>query len=178
MDAGAPIEPPLFVEEQPARQWWLWLLVANFVFWVWYGFYVQIIQGRVVGSKPAPDWAWWLMAAILGVALPWLLYAVRLRFDLYPDRIVAGFVTPHFPLIRTTIKLERVESAEPVTYRPLRDYGGWGLRRSGKGIAYNMSGNRGALLTMKEGPNVLLGSRQPEHLAAAIQQALAEANRR
>jgi hypothetical protein len=111
----------------------------------------------------------------IGIALPYILSAVRLRFEVHRDRLFVGFVTPLFPLYRKAIPVGTIESAEPVTYRPILEYGGWGLRRSAKGIAYNMSGNRGVQLKMKEGRNILLGSRQPERLAAAIQQARAEA---
>lgn len=178
MDAVQPAEPPLFVEEQFARQWWLWLLVINFALWVWVGFWIQIVQGRPAGSRPAPDWVWWLLAVVLGIGLPYLLYVARLRVEVRRDLLFLGFVTPLFPLLRVPIALEKIVSAEAVTYRPLRDYGGWGIRVGSKGLAYTVSGNRGVLLKMREGRDVLIGSNEPERFALALQQALSEAQRR
>ncbi|NNE39410.1 MAG: hypothetical protein HKN14_00665 [Marinicaulis sp.] len=70
--------------------------------------------------------------------------------------------------INRVIPFSDIESAEQVTYRPLRDYGGWGFRVSGKGKAYNMRGDRGVKLTLKDGGRVLVGSQREQELAQAI----------
>ena len=36
------------------------------------------------------------------------------------------------------------------------DYGGWGLKRGKKGLAYTISGNYGIYLEMKMGKNIML----------------------
>lgn len=72
-------------------------------------------------------------------------------------------------VVRRSLPFAEIESAEAVVYRPLRDYGGWGLRVSGKGKAYNMRGNRGVQLKLKNGGNVLVGSQRPDELARFIQ---------
>lgn len=74
------------------------------------------------------------------------------------------------PLWGTRIPLSDVTSCEPRTYRPILEYGGWGVRYSpfGRGWAYNVSGNRGVHLVLSNGRRVLVGSRRPEALADAI----------
>ncbi|MFX1355554.1 MAG: hypothetical protein ACFFGP_16490, partial [Promethearchaeota archaeon] len=90
------------------------------------------------------------------------------------DKVLVRFTTPLFPLFRKTIPMEKILRAEAVTYRPLRDYGGWGIRCGAKGTAYTMSGHRGVRLEVAEGTDILIGSQQPDQLAATIAQARAD----
>ncbi|MHC4643443.1 MAG: hypothetical protein ACYS32_17515, partial [Planctomycetota bacterium] len=62
----------------------------------------------------------------------------------------------------------------PRTYKPILEYGGWGIRCSftGKGKAYNVSGNKGVQLVFTNGKKLLIGSQQPDDLAAAIEEML------
>lgn len=175
MDAAQPNDFALFVEEQRFRQWWLWVIMIAPVAVAWYGFWEQIIGGQPFGNNPAPDWVIWLGWLLAGIVLPWLLCSASLRVEVSSGSVRIGFVTPLLPLFRKSIALKQIGGAEAVTYRPIRDYGGWGVRYGGNGWAYSVSGNRGVQLKMKEGHDILLGSRQPERLAAAIQRAMAEA---
>lgn len=72
------------------------------------------------------------------------------------------------PLPFRRIPLADVASAEVRTYRPLREYGGWGIRWGRAGMAYNARGNRGVQLVLKDGRRVLIGSQEPERLLAAL----------
>ena len=62
------------------------------------------------------------------------------------------------------------KSCEPRVYRPVLEYGGWGVRYTpfGRGWAYNVSGNRGVQLVMSSGRRALVGSQRPDDLAGAI----------
>lgn len=73
-----------------------------------------------------------------------------------------------FPLYRRRIPLADVASAEAVTYSPLADYGGWGIKWGQDGAALNARGNRGVRLTLRNGKHVLIGSQNPDALAEAI----------
>jgi hypothetical protein len=65
-----------------------------------------------------------------------------------------------------------LKSHEAITYSPLRDYGGWGIRRGAKGKAYNVSGNHGVRLELSDGKRILIGSQRPEELSEAVAAAL------
>jgi len=75
------------------------------------------------------------------------------------------------PLYVRTIRLEDIDTVEAVTYRPIADYGGWGIRGLPGRIALNARGDRGVLLTLLRGGTVLIGSQRPEELAASIMEA-------
>jgi len=87
-----------------------------------------------------------------------------------------GLVVKLFPLHGSfrEISLDGVEAVEVTTYRPLADYGGWGIRVSSRGTAYNVHGNRVVLITYAAGKprSILIGSQQPEKLAAALEHLL------
>ena len=94
----------------------------------------------------------------------WLFYLLKLitRVD------AKGVHVRFFPLTHKQIPFENRTSCQARTYRPIREYGGWGIRFSRKGRAYNVSGNQGVQLTFKQGKPLLIGSQKPEELAAAI----------
>ena len=74
-----------------------------------------------------------------------------------------------FHLKWRSIIVDDIVSFEMVTYRPFRDYGGWGIRRGRKGVwAYTMSGNRGIRIEKKDGKKLLFGSQQPNTFADAV----------
>ncbi len=67
-------------------------------------------------------------------------------------------------------EFESILEAEALTYSPLKDFGGWGIRYGKKGKAYSVSGNEGVLLKLKNGKSVLIGSKKHEELGRAIKQ--------
>jgi len=71
-------------------------------------------------------------------------------------------------LYRTSIPLADLAQAEAVAYRPIREYGGWGIRGLGRRRALNMRGDRGVLLHRRDGSTVLIGSQKPRELLAAL----------
>ena len=58
------------------------------------------------------------------------------------------------------------------SYRPIADYGGWGIRagRDGERVL-NARGNRGVRLELADGTRLLIGSQRPEELAETIERA-------
>jgi hypothetical protein len=72
------------------------------------------------------------------------------------------------PLYRRRIARADIVSSEAVTYSPLAEYGGWGIKWGRDGVALNARGNRGVRLTLRDGRRVLIGSQRPEELAEAL----------
>ncbi len=61
------------------------------------------------------------------------------------------------------IRWSDVDKVYTRTYSPLKEYGGWGVRKGvGKtGKAYNISGDKGLQIEMKDGKRLLIGTRLP-----------------
>lgn len=69
-----------------------------------------------------------------------------------------------------TIEWDDVEKAYVREFKPLREYGGWGIRYSfGRGKAYYVKGNKGIQLELKNGKKVLLGTQNPGEAAQLLQ---------
>lgn len=58
-----------------------------------------------------------------------------------------------------------VSDAHVRKYKPIMEYGGWGLRYGKGGKAYNTRGNMGLQLTLKNGKKVLIGTQQADNLS-------------
>jgi hypothetical protein len=81
-------------------------------------------------------------------------------------------VTVRFSFLYSSrIPFTEIAHAEAVAYRPIRDYGGWGIRGFGRRRALNTRGNQGVLLTRADGSTVLIGSQKPRELLAALARA-------
>ena len=129
---------------------------------VLFGLYQQVVLGRPWGNHPVSNRAFLLIAGALCLFVVWFLN-LRLVTEVYPDTLVIGF-----PLLwpPRRIPLADILSARATAYRPIADYGGWGIRRnfSTSTTAYTAKGNRGVMLRLVDGRNVLLGSQTPEEL--------------
>jgi hypothetical protein len=108
---------------------------------------------------------WWCSSPCSSASVPLLFALARLTVEVLADRVEIRYR----PFIRRTILLDAVVAAEAVTYHPVRDYGGWGIKGwSRRKVAYHVRGDRGALLTLADGRTVLLGSQRPDDLVAAV----------
>jgi hypothetical protein len=164
---GSESNSVLFFEEQRMRQKWVWLIVGIVTAIGWAAFIQQIVFGNPVGNRPAPNYVVWLVFILFGIGMPWLMYSLKLITRVQPSQVVVRFR----PLLTRRFPIEDIVSCAARTYRPMREFGGWGLRFSPKyGRAYNMHGNRGVQLVLKQGRKILIGSQRPEDLAEAINQ--------
>lgn len=120
-------------------------------------------------GRPLPT-LWGNALIMLGLLLGlWFTITLRLETEVR----TGGVFVRLRPLWWIRINLDGCTSHKPVTYRPILEYGGWGIRLGWKGRAYNARGNRGVRLEFPNGRHILLGSQTPEQLDAAIEQVLA-----
>jgi hypothetical protein len=105
----------------------------------------------------------------LGVAAGWLLFG-RLRVQVTRSDLLVGF--GFVRLIQKRIPYSDIAALETVSYRPLLEFGGWGIRygRGGK-RAWTMRGNRAVRLQLRDGVQLYVGSETPERLAERIRAA-------
>ena len=165
-----PWNAPCFSEKQRFRQWWLCLLVLiGPVFLIW-AIFQQVVMDAPIGNNPTSDLVLITLGLIFGIGLPGFIFVIRLDTEVSE----CGVRIRCWPFHRRWVvfDFEAIQKAEAITYRPLADYGGWGIRYGRKGKAYNVSGNTGVLLTMKNGKRVLIGSMDHEALGLRIQQGL------
>ncbi|WP_321170538.1 hypothetical protein [Halobaculum limi] len=98
------------------------------------------------------------------------VYSLRLQTEVRAD----GIYLKMWPLHRSFrhIPWSEIERYEATEYRPLRDFGGWGLRWAPGKIAYNVSGTEGVWIERTDGRAVLVGSQRAEEFARGIDEAV------
>jgi len=106
----------------------------------------------------------WPAFAVAVVVAVWLL-RLKLVTEVRGDGLFICFV---WLWPERTIPWDQIRSVETRTYRPLRDFGGWGVRWDARGIVYHARGNRGARLVLASGERILIGSQRADELARAI----------
>ena len=101
----------------------------------------------------------------VGIAV--LFCFLKLETQVRPDGLYVRFVPFHIKFKKFGADDLRQYYARK--YRPIWEYGGWGIRCSFRnGRAYNVSGNKGLQLVFKDGKRLLIGSQTPEDLEQAI----------
>jgi len=161
-----------FYEVQRFRQFWLWGLMLIVCLAVSLPFcwllYEQLILGRQWGDRPLGPTVLYIITPVfilLGPVISYMFYQMRLETRVGE----AGLLINFFPLTKRIIAYDEIKTCQACTYRPVREYGGWGIRYGWKkGIAYNVSGNQGVQLELVHGKRLLIGSQRPNELAQAI----------
>lgn len=115
-----------------------------------------------------------VLVVTLGAVLlfPLLMSALFLCLDVEvrADHLFIAFGPVH--LVRKRIRYRDMESVEAVTYRPIREFGGWGIRPTGGKTAWTIRGNRAVRVVLRSGKQIYVGSRFPQRLASRIQRRL------
>jgi len=116
------------------------------------------------------------LGTIVIVMMPLIMGRMVIKVEGY-ELIVSfgylGWITKKF-------SAQEIISAEVVTYHPIREFGGWGIRygkfRGERTGCYSMSGNRGLFIILAAPRKTcfvstnkfIIGTKQPEKLKAAI----------
>jgi hypothetical protein len=109
-----------------------------------------------------------MMGAIFGVIFP-LFFGFSSMVTVVDEQHITVVFKP-LHLYRQQLPIDNIQSCKPITYHPLKHFGGWGIRQRRGTRALTMSGNRGAALVVNR-TNWLIGSGRPEELCQAVYQA-------
>ncbi len=173
-----PVYSSLFREDQRFRQPWVWAMLLAiggsstlFILWT---LITRFLTDGPAGQRPASD-QFTMAISCAAVTTVWILiavlYRVRLITRLSNERLYVHLTLFSVPL---TVPIRDIQTVSVRKYRPIRDYGGWGTREGKYGRSYTISGNQAIELELSDGRRCLIGSRQPEILAAALEQARSE----
>jgi len=166
MTEWPPDDLVVFSEEQRFRQIWILILIAFIAVIAWYSFFHQIIRGEPFGNNPASDSVVLIILAVFGIIFPAWFIIMKLEIQVTQNALRFRMYPLH--LSWREHPLETIADAEAVVYRPIREYGGWGIRFGRKGMAYNVSGNEGVQVTLRNGKSFLLGSLRAAELGQAL----------
>ncbi|TME94561.1 MAG: hypothetical protein E6I40_07615 [Chloroflexi bacterium] len=151
-----------FHEEQRFARSWSWLLVLLVV--------VALVAVATAGLSPRPTPAAAIAAAALVFAVVFVvLFVARLETEVTADDLVIRF---HGLWPTRRVKLADVVEHVARDYS-IFDSGGWGVHWGLAGLTYNVSGNRGVQVRLRDGKRLLVGSQRAVELNAAIAEARA-----
>lgn len=166
-------DPPGFFEVVPFRLgpgFWVAVALGALVpLLLAYGVVQQLVLGVPFGSRPLPNGLLALLAGLL--ALVWigvLGLMMRLRLQLRVAGGVLGVRMPPLAPAWRNLALADLRGAEALTVRPLREYGGTGLRKGRFGTAYLVNRDRAVRLTLADGTLVVVSSSRSGELADLV----------
>ena len=133
----------LFTEKQRFTQWWLWLIMILVVAFAFY--YEESTLEMAVA-----------------LIIPIFLFVLNLETEISKEGISIRFFPFH--LKKKFFSWDEIVKAEVREYSPLFEYGGWGIRGGMSGVAYNVKGNMGLQLVLKNGKKILIGTQKAEEL--------------
>lgn len=160
----------IFKEKQKFTQPWLWVLlifIGILVYGVFgFAFYKQIIQGQPFGNHPMNNYAFIIFSFFILsiVTLIFLLFGFgNLTTIIDKNEISLRFFPFHLSFRK--FPWSSIERFEIISYKPISEYGGWGIRYGNKGKAYNVRGNVGLQLYFKNGKRILIGTQKSSELS-------------
>ncbi|MFZ4741876.1 MAG: hypothetical protein ACOYLE_12005 [Bacteroidales bacterium] len=156
-----------YAEEQKVNNRWLWLLLATITIVFLYGFAEQLILKHPQATNSASNWAMFFIGLLSFGAL-YLIYSIKFSFQIDEEGIKYRFSPFH--ITERIIQWDDITTLYVRKYKPIAEYGGWGIRTLSfkKNIAYNISGNYGLQIELKNGKKILFGTQNPEELEKII----------
>ena len=157
-----------FKEEQSFNQWWIWLLIAVCCgIWIWQ-FVQQVIMGKPFGTNPISDLGV-ILTGLFPVLAILLFRLLKLETVIDDEGIKCRF-KPFQRKFKTFLPQDIVRY-EVKKYNPIREYGGWGIRAGffRNSSAYNVSGNMGRYMELKNKKSFLIGTQTPDSIRYAVE---------
>jgi len=162
------MEDVIFREEQKFGLLLRWLVYLSMGLSVVISVFALTKESASNGSQEN----WEIVLAVgVGIGVPIAITALFLLLKLETEVRPDGLYVRFFPFHIHFKQFAREDLSEYYArqYKPIREYGGWGIRYSIKnGKAYNIRGNKGVQLVFKSGKKLLIGSQKSDELAAAI----------
>lgn len=158
-------ETLLFSETQKFKQWWIWLLLLGLNGTTLFGIYQQLFLDQQFGNKPLSDVSLIITGIFISIiTIIFLLF--KLETHIKEDGIYVRFFPIHISFRFYT--WESISKLEVREYKPVSEFGGWGIRGFGKNRALNISGNIGLQLEFKDGKKLLIGTTKSDELSDVI----------
>jgi hypothetical protein len=134
------------------------------------------VVGLLTGLALIRQRIWSLEVAaglFIGVALLVFLvvFLLHMTTEVAPNELRVWFGWA--PGSARVVAISAIRHIDVVTYRPIADYGFWGIRAGRDGEkAYIARGTRGVRIELNDGSRFLVGSQRPEALASALDSAM------
>lgn len=157
----------IFAERQRFRQWWVWAVLLGICLLFLISFVFYFVSGEAARTGTAGS-----VGMLLITALPLLLTWLFSRSELETHISSRGIEVRFVPFINKMRHFDWDDIAEAYVreYKPLREFGGWGIRAglTGRASAWNVSGNQGLQLVFKNGKKLLIGTQKMDEIGEVL----------
>jgi hypothetical protein len=162
----------LFFEKQALPRWIVIIIMPGLIISLvvvgalLYSNGVKIDAGKGDLAEQKELWqSLWIIVGVNEFTL-WFVLLIKFIITVTIDSIKISYL----PFVRKKIiNSPDIESCEPITYSPLGDAGGYGVKSSKKyGKVYNANGNKGIFIRLKTGKKLLIGTQRQDALLYAI----------
>lgn len=174
MKAGK-IKKTYFKEEQYFSNPWFWVFLiivfTGSIVPIVVAFYSELVLGKPFGENPDSLDSMMITLSILVfvyILVVFFFRKMKLVTEVRSEGIFYRY--PPFILKERKFDLNEIERFEIRKYKPVKDYGGWGIRYGwGKaGRALTVSGKEGLQLYLKDGKKVLFGTHRADAMLRAV----------
>lgn len=155
-----------FNERQRVTQWWVWAIVIGLNILVLLFLYFQVIQGEPIGNNPVSDTGLYIIAIFIFILSIFFLYFYRLDTEIREEGIYVRVSPFHWNFV--FYSWDEIEESYVRKYKPLLEFGGWGLRGWGDNKAFTARGEFGIQLILKNGKKRLVGTSRPQDAEDAL----------
>lgn len=101
---------------------------------------------------------------VFALGIRWVVGGMTVRVDDTGIFIHLGKA----PLLHRRVSFDEIEALDVVRYRPIKEFGGWGIRGLGKKKAWTMRGDQAVRLYLTKDRLLYVGSDVPYRLAERI----------
>ncbi len=156
----------LFYEVQRKSPWWVYLIVVLTNIIMIYALYQQIISG-LLKSPEIINVIAFVFTVVSMVILNLFLFLLRLETIIKKN----GVFVRYFPIHRKyrSYFFDNIDKCYIRRFRPIAEYGGWGIRGYGNNRSFTVSGEIGAQIELKNGSKTLVGTHKPEELGIVLE---------
>ncbi|HPG73989.1 MAG TPA: hypothetical protein PLM49_06835 [Bacteroidales bacterium] len=158
-----------YYELQKQSQKWIWYLMLFLLLLNVWAIIQQVIFNIPFGNIPAPNWVLFVALGVLAMFWSLLIFS---KLETKINEKGVWFRYHPFHLRYCCIEWNEIDKAYVRLYRPMKEYGGWGMRTAfngDNGKAYNVAGNIGLQLELKNGSKVLIGTAQGVEMREFLQ---------
>ena len=159
----------VFVEEQKFTQLWLHiLLIISFIVTT-----AITVNKYIESNTDNNDELVELIIVVGSLLLVYLLiFSLKLKTRIDENGFQFRFIPFHFTA--KSINWNEIERVYTRKYDAISEYGGWGMKggmfwRKSKGVAYNVKGDIGLQLELKNGKKILIGTQKEDEVKRVLQ---------
>jgi hypothetical protein len=159
----------LFEEKQKFSQWWIWAILIG-LNGLWISAAVIHIIFRSELEYIFISNVKLLFVTGISILVTILFFYLKLETFIKKDGIYVRFFP--FQISFRHFTWNMLKKSYIREYRPILEYGGWGLRIQlfRKGKAYTVSGNKGLQLEFVNNKKLLIGTKKAEELTEILKQ--------